>query len=236
MFAVLKTGGKQYRVAAGDTLRIEKLAAEAGDIVQFNDILMVGDQVGAPLVAGAAVQATVIDQVKGEKLIHFVRRRRKHSSKRTKGHRQQLTLIRVTDILAAGGDATGVKAAVGAGMRVGVAAAGVASGTAPGTASASAPARRRAAPAKVRAPVAPKAGTSEASTSEAGAPGAATPETGGFGAAVVGAVGGILQAAATAAVDAVIHPRREDDPSEPASDTASGEATDPGRDAASTKE
>ena len=114
MFAVLKTGGKQYRVQSGDVLRVEKLRAEAGETIQFNDILVVGDQIGAPLVAGAAVQATVIDQIKGEKVIHFVRRRRKHSSKRTKGHRQQLTLVRITEILAAGGDASGVKAALGA--------------------------------------------------------------------------------------------------------------------------
>jgi large subunit ribosomal protein L21 len=113
MFAVLKTGGKQYKVAAGDVLRVEKLQAEAGETIQFNDILMVGDQVGAPMVAGAAVQATVIDQIKGDKTIHFVRRRRKHSSKRTKGHRQQLTLVRITEVLATGADATGVKAAIG---------------------------------------------------------------------------------------------------------------------------
>ncbi len=118
MFAVLKTGGKQYKVQAGDVLRVEKLAAAAGETVQFNEILMVGGDkpvLGAPLVSGAAVQATVIDQIKGEKLIHFVKRRRKHSSKRTKGHRQQLTLLRVTEILASGADKSGVKAAVGAG-------------------------------------------------------------------------------------------------------------------------
>ncbi|WP_341213090.1 50S ribosomal protein L21 [uncultured Limimaricola sp.] len=115
MFAVLKTGGKQYKVASGDVLRVEKLAAEAGDTVQFNDILMIGDAIGAPFVSGAGVQAEVIDQIKGEKVIHFVRRRRKHSSKRTKGHRQQLTLIRVTDLLADGADKSGVKAAIGAG-------------------------------------------------------------------------------------------------------------------------
>ena len=111
MFAVLKTGGKQYRVEAGDVLRVEKLAAEAGQKVQFNDILMVGGDapvIGAPLVAGAAVQAEVIDQIKGEKVIHFVKRRRKHSSQRTKGHRQHLTLVRVTDILASGAEGTGV--------------------------------------------------------------------------------------------------------------------------------
>ena len=120
MFAVLKTGGKQYKVQAGDVLRVEKLAASAGDKIQFNDILMVGGDapvIGAPFVKGAAVQAEVIDQIKGEKVIHFVRRRRKHSSKRTKGHRQQLTLVRVTEILSAGADATGVKAAIGTGTR-----------------------------------------------------------------------------------------------------------------------
>lgn len=114
MFAVMKTGGKQYKVASGDILRVEKLAAAAGETVQFNEILMVGDTIGAPMIDGAAVQAEVIDQIKGDKTINYVRRRRKHSSKRTKGHRQQLTLVKVTEILAAGGDKTGVKAAIGA--------------------------------------------------------------------------------------------------------------------------
>ena len=116
MFAVLKTGGKQYKVQAGDVLRVEKLAAVAGDKVQFNEILMVGGDtvtVGAPTVAGAGVVAEVIDQIKGEKTIHYVKRRRKHSSQRTKGHRQHLTLVRVTDVLASGADATGVAAATG---------------------------------------------------------------------------------------------------------------------------
>lgn len=129
MFAVIKTGGKQYKVQSGDTLRVEKLAADAGEKVQFNEILMLGGDsvtVGAPLVAGAAVQAEVIDQIKGEKVINFVKRRRKHSSKRTKGHRQKLTLVRVTDILASGADNSGVKAAVGAGSVAGVAVAAAA--------------------------------------------------------------------------------------------------------------
>ena len=126
MFAVLKTGGKQYKVQAGDVLRVEKLAADAGEKVQFNDILMLGGDktvVGAPLVAGAAVQADVIDQIKGEKVIKFVKRRRKHSSKRTVGHRQKLTLVKITEILASGADKSGVKAAVGAGSATGAAAA-----------------------------------------------------------------------------------------------------------------
>jgi large subunit ribosomal protein L21 len=113
MFAVLKTGGKQYKVQAGDVLRVEKLDAVAGEKIQFNDILMVDATIGAPLVKGAAVQAEVIDQIKGEKTIHYVKRRRKHSSQRTKGHRQHLTLVRVTEVLASGGDKSGVKAATG---------------------------------------------------------------------------------------------------------------------------
>jgi large subunit ribosomal protein L21 len=116
MFAVLKTGGKQYRVQPGDVLRVEKLDAVAGAKIQFNEILMVGGEtlaVGAPTVAGAAVQAEVIDQIKGEKVIHFVKRRRKHSSQRTKGHRQHLTLVRVTGILATGAEDSGVAPAVG---------------------------------------------------------------------------------------------------------------------------
>jgi large subunit ribosomal protein L21 len=129
MFAVLKTGGKQYKVQAGDILRVEKLAADAGEKVQFNEILMLGGDktvVGAPLVDGAAVQADVIDQIKGEKVIKFVKRRRKHSSKRTVGHRQKLTLVKITEILASGADKSGVKAAVGAGSVAGVAVAAAA--------------------------------------------------------------------------------------------------------------
>ena len=144
MFAVLKTGGKQYKVQSGDLLRVEKLAADAGETVQFNEILMLGGEIpviGAPRVDGAAVQAEVIDQVKGDKVINFVKRRRKHGSQRTRGHRQKLTLLRVTEILAQGGDATGVKAAMGAGSVAGDVAA----------AEAKAPARKKAAP-KAAAP------------------------------------------------------------------------------------
>ena len=118
MFAVVKTGGKQYKVQSGDILRVERLAANAGDKVQFNQILMLGGEktvVGAPLVVGAAVQADVIDQIKSEKTIKFVKRRRKHSSKRTRGHRQHLTLVRVTEILASGAEKSKVQEAIGAG-------------------------------------------------------------------------------------------------------------------------
>ncbi|WP_308914855.1 50S ribosomal protein L21 [Jannaschia sp. LMIT008] len=150
MFAVMKTGGKQYRVTPGDVLRVEKLAADAGETVQFNDILMVGGDsvtVGSPMVSGAAVQAAVIDQIKGDKVIHFVKRRRKHSSKRTKGHRQHLTLLRVTEILETGADASGVKAAIGA-------------GSAPDAATVETPAPvKEAAKVKETAPVLPDAAT-----------------------------------------------------------------------------
>lgn len=116
MFAVLKTGGKQYKVQAGDVLRVELIAAAPGDKVQFNEILMVGGDapvLGAPLVKGAAVQAEVIDEIKADKVITYWKRRRKHSSQRTRGHRQKLTLVRVTDILASGAEKSGVKEAIG---------------------------------------------------------------------------------------------------------------------------
>ena len=101
MFAVLKTGGKQYKVAEGSVIKVEKLAGEAGDTVSFDEILMVGGdnvKVGAPTVAGASVKGEVLDQIRGPKTISFVKRRRKHSSQRKKGHRQHLTVVRVTGI------------------------------------------------------------------------------------------------------------------------------------------
>ena len=125
MFAVIKTGGKQYKVAQKDVLRIEKIVGVAGDIVQFNEVLLLGGKtpvVGAPMVANAGVQAEILEQAKAPKVIHYVKRRRKHSSQRTKGHRQQITVLRVKDILATGADKSGVMAAVnGAGFEVVVA-------------------------------------------------------------------------------------------------------------------
>jgi large subunit ribosomal protein L21 len=152
MFAVMKTGGKQYKVQSGDMLRVEKLAAYAGETVQFNEILMLGGDktvVGAPMVDGAAVQAEVVDQIKGEKVINFVKRRRKHGSQRTKGHRQKLTLVRIGYILASGGDKSGVKAAIGAGSVAGVAVAAVAAKAAPKKAAAP---KKEAAPKKAAVP------------------------------------------------------------------------------------
>ena len=101
MFAVIKTGGKQYKVAANTTLLVEKLDAAAGDTVEFTEVLMVGGEtvkLGAPTVAGAAVKAEVLEQTRGVKVINFVKRRRKHSSQRRKGHRQHLTVVKITDI------------------------------------------------------------------------------------------------------------------------------------------
>ena len=120
MFAVLKTGGKQYKVTSGDVLKVEKLAADAGQVVQFNDILMITGSkttVGSPLIKGAGVQAEVLAQIRGEKVINFVKRRRKHGSQRTKGHRQYLTVLRVTEILETGAEKSGVITALnGAGF------------------------------------------------------------------------------------------------------------------------
>ena len=121
MFAVLKTGGKQYRVAANDVLTVEKLAAEAGETVEFQEILMLGGdepKVGAPFVAGATVKAEVLEQLRGPKVISFKKRRRKHSSQRKRGHRQYLTRVRITDILA-GGKKTAEGEGRGAGGRRG---------------------------------------------------------------------------------------------------------------------
>lgn len=116
MFAVMKTGGKQYKVVRDDVLTIEKLAADVGETVQFNDVLMLGGDepsLGDPVVGGAAVQAEVLEQKRGPKLLNLKRRRRKHGSRRLKGHRQYLTTVRITDILASGAESTGVKAAAG---------------------------------------------------------------------------------------------------------------------------
>ncbi|MBO0663243.1 50S ribosomal protein L21 [Jiella sp. MQZ9-1] len=101
MFAVIKTGGKQYRVATEDKFTIERIAGEAGDLVTFNEVLMVGSSIGAPFVEGASVAAEIVEQTRGKKVISFKKRRRQNS-KRTRGHRQDLTMIRVTEILTDG--------------------------------------------------------------------------------------------------------------------------------------
>lgn len=178
MFAVLKTGGKQYRVASGDVLRVEKIAAEAGETIQFNDILMVGNAVGAPMVEDAGVQAEVIDQIKGEKTINFVKRRRKHSSKRTKGHRQQLTLVRITDIMEKGAGKSGVKAALnGTGFMSASMIERAANPGMPSSEKAAAAAERASQPKKAAKPAAKKAAPKAAAEEKAPAKKAAPKKT-----------------------------------------------------------
>lgn len=104
MFAVIKTGGKQYRVAADDVLKIDRIAGEPGEIVTLGEVLVLGgDQpsVGAPTVAGAAVAGEVIEQSRGPKVIAFKKRRRQNS-RRKRGHRQEYTVLRITEILTNG--------------------------------------------------------------------------------------------------------------------------------------
>ncbi len=104
MFAVIKTGGKQYRVTAGDVIKVERLEAEAGSTVSLDQVLMVGEgaeaTVGAPLVGGASVSAEVVAQDRGPKIIVFKKRRRQNY-RRKNGHRQDLTVLRITGISAA---------------------------------------------------------------------------------------------------------------------------------------
>jgi large subunit ribosomal protein L21 len=104
MFAVFKTGGKQYRAAADDVLKVDKIEGEPGEIVQFGEVLVVGGDavtVGTPTVAGATVAAEVIEQAHGPKVIAFKKRRRKNS-RRKRGHRQEFTTLRITEILTDG--------------------------------------------------------------------------------------------------------------------------------------
>jgi large subunit ribosomal protein L21 len=100
MFAVVRTGGKQYRVAAGDKIAVEKIDGEAGDTVALTDILLAGDGGEMAAVAGLTVSAEIIAQTRGEKVIVFKKRRR-HNYRRRNGHRQSLTLLRITAIGAA---------------------------------------------------------------------------------------------------------------------------------------
>ena len=105
MYAVIKTGGKQYRVAKNDVIVVERLAGLAGDKIELDQVLMLDDgkapTLGTPLVEGARVAATVLDQSRGDKIIVFKKKRRKNY-RRTMGHRQELTVLRITEILAKG--------------------------------------------------------------------------------------------------------------------------------------
>jgi large subunit ribosomal protein L21 len=104
MFAVFKTGGKQYRVAAEDVLKVAKVKGEPGEIVEFGEVLVVGGDsvmLGAPMVAGATVAAEVLQQARGPKIIAFKKRRRKNS-RRKRGFREEFTMLRITEILTDG--------------------------------------------------------------------------------------------------------------------------------------
>jgi large subunit ribosomal protein L21 len=108
MYAVVKTGGKQYRVAKNDVIVVEKLAGDQGAVLQLNDVLMISDDqgttVGTPTVSGAAITAEVLEQGRGDKIIVFKKKRRKNY-RRTRGHQQPQTVLRVTDILRDGSKA-----------------------------------------------------------------------------------------------------------------------------------
>ncbi len=103
MYAIIKSGGKQYRVESGEQLRLESLSADVGSAVSFEEVLMVGEgesvRIGAPTVAGAKVKATVVSHGRGDKVKIFKLRRRKHYQK-SQGHRQNYTEVRIDDIVA----------------------------------------------------------------------------------------------------------------------------------------
>ena len=105
MFAVIKTGGKQYKVAKDDVIVIEKLEGEAGEVVAFDSVLMLGEgadtKAGAPFVEGACVAGEVVEQTRGDKILVFKKKRRQNY-RRTNGHRQDLTVVKITDILTDG--------------------------------------------------------------------------------------------------------------------------------------
>ena len=108
MFAVIKAGGKQYRVAEDQVLKVEGIKGEPGTIVQLGDVIMLGGdtpQIGSPMIAGASVAAEILDHVRGAKVIAFKKRRRKNS-RRKRGHRQEFVLIRISEILTEGAKPT----------------------------------------------------------------------------------------------------------------------------------
>ena len=114
MYAVIKTGGKQYRVSAGDKLKVEKLVGDVGSNVTIDQVLMLADgdnvTIGAPVIAGASVQAKVLSHGRGDKVMIFKFRRRKHYRK-TQGHRQDYTEIQIGDIASKPAKAVKAKAA-----------------------------------------------------------------------------------------------------------------------------
>ncbi len=114
MFAVIKTGGKQYSVQPDDVIRVEKLAGEPGDMIELGEVLMIGNEVGAPLIDGALVTAEIVDQSRARKVIAFKKRRRQNSRRKI-GHRQHYTELLISEILGKGDKAT--KTSTGAGAK-----------------------------------------------------------------------------------------------------------------------
>ena len=110
MFAVIRTGGKQYKVAKDDVIAVEKLAGEPGAVIEFGEVLMVGDgasvAAGTPLLSGASVSATLVEQRRGDKIIVFKKKRR-HNYRRKNGHRQHLSVLRIDEIRAEAASPTG---------------------------------------------------------------------------------------------------------------------------------
>lgn len=155
MFAVIKTGGKQYRVAENDVITIEKLAGEAGDQVVFDNVLLLGNgedtTVGAPMIDGASVAGEIVDQTRGEKIIIFKKKRRKNY-RRTQGHRQYLSTVRITEILTEGAKPSKAKATKQAPKKGGSAADGTTKKAAP---------KKKAATSKAKADEAAKTSANE---------------------------------------------------------------------------
>ena len=160
-FAVIKTGGKQYKVAANDVIKIEKLDAEAGSIVTFDQVLMIDGEVGAPLIEGALVAAELLDTKKQKTVIIFKKNRR-HNYRRRNGHRQLLTTVRITEILTGGAKPTiqaaakveapaAVVSVKPAKARAAAKAAALSEAAAPVAAAKAAPAAKKAAPKKAAA-------------------------------------------------------------------------------------
>ena len=171
MFAVIKTGGKQYRVAKDDVILVERLPGDAGVAVSLDEVLMVGEgqkqTVGTPLVSGASVAATILDQPRSDKIIVFKKNRRKNYRRRA-GHRQDLTALRIIDIMADGKKAAKSRAAVenAAAEKPAVAKSKAAKTKKPAKPIAKKPADKKATAAKAKAAPAGKAAAAKTATSK----------------------------------------------------------------------
>jgi large subunit ribosomal protein L21 len=163
MYAVIKTGGKQYKVAPGNLIAVEKLAGDAGDAIAFDEVLLVGGDseatIGSPTVAGASAVGEIVGQKRTAKILVFKKRRRQNS-KRSRGHRQQQTIVRITEILTDGKKPAAKKAKAAAKPAVEAAAPEAAAEPAEAKAPAAKKTAAKKAPAKKAAPKKAKAETS----------------------------------------------------------------------------